>query len=183
MKSPIISVGLTNLRSIVWFYLFFLICVYVYLTLAALGLHWCGRVFSAMSRAFFLLQARASHCCGLSCCRAQALELWPSSCGPQAQLSQGMWDLPGPGIEPVSPALAGRLPTTEPTGSPWWILFWYLDRGSTEFTHLWTHHHPSWAHRVHTWHICMYLIEAGWCRLRLQILGPGHTGGGGGARI
>ena len=29
-----------------------------------------------------------------------------------------MWDLPGSGIEPVSPALAGRFFTTEPPGSP-----------------------------------------------------------------
>ena len=27
-----------------------------------------------------------------------------------------MWDLPGPGLEPVSPALAGRFLTTEPPG-------------------------------------------------------------------
>ena len=29
-----------------------------------------------------------------------------------------MWDLPGSGIEPVSPALAGRFFTTEPPGKP-----------------------------------------------------------------
>ena len=28
----------------------------------------------------------------------------------------GMWDLPGPGLEPASPALAGRLLTTVPPG-------------------------------------------------------------------
>ena len=27
-----------------------------------------------------------------------------------------MWDLPGPGFEPVSPALAGKFYTTEPLG-------------------------------------------------------------------
>ena len=31
-----------------------------------------------------------------------------SSCGTQACLFQGMWDLPGPGIAPVFPALAGE---------------------------------------------------------------------------
>ena len=31
-----------------------------------------------------------------------------SSCGTRAWLSRGMWDPPGPEIEPVSPALAGR---------------------------------------------------------------------------
>ena len=30
--------------------------------------------------------------------------------------STAMWDLPGPGLEPVSPALAGGFPTTAPPG-------------------------------------------------------------------
>ena len=29
-----------------------------------------------------------------------------------------MWTLPGPGVEPVSPALAGGFFTTEPPGKP-----------------------------------------------------------------
>ena len=29
-----------------------------------------------------------------------------------------MWDLPGPGLKPVSPALAGGFLTTEPPGKP-----------------------------------------------------------------
>ena len=29
-----------------------------------------------------------------------------------------MWDLPGPGLEPVSPELAGRFLTTAPPGKP-----------------------------------------------------------------
>ena len=29
-----------------------------------------------------------------------------------------MWDLPGPGLEPVSPALAGGFVTTVPPGKP-----------------------------------------------------------------
>ena len=41
-----------------------------------------------------------------------------SSCGSRAQLLHGMWDLPRPGLEPVSPALAGRLSTTAPPGKP-----------------------------------------------------------------
>ena len=32
-----------------------------------------------------------------------------SSCGSRAQLLRGMWDLPGPVLEPVSPALAGEI--------------------------------------------------------------------------
>ena len=57
--------------------------------------------------------AQASCCRGFSCCGAWTPgHMGFSSCGPRAQLLQGMWDLPGPGIEPESPALQGRLPTT-----------------------------------------------------------------------
>ena len=41
-----------------------------------------------------------------------------SNCGPRAQLLRGMWDPPRPGLEPVSPASAGRLSTTAPPGKP-----------------------------------------------------------------
>ena len=41
-----------------------------------------------------------------------------SSCGSQAQLLRCMWDLPRPGLEPVSPALEGRFSTTAPPGKP-----------------------------------------------------------------
>ena len=41
-----------------------------------------------------------------------------SSCGSRAQLLRGMWDLPGPGLKPVSPALAGGLSTAAPRGKP-----------------------------------------------------------------
>ena len=42
----------------------------------------------------------------------------PSSCGSRAQPLRGMWDPPRPGLEPMSPALAGRLSTTAPPGKP-----------------------------------------------------------------
>ena len=41
-----------------------------------------------------------------------------SNCGSRAHLLRGMWDLPRPGLEPASPALAGRLSTTAPPGKP-----------------------------------------------------------------
>ena len=41
-----------------------------------------------------------------------------SSCGSRAQSLRSMWDLPRPGHEPVSPALAGRFSTTAPPGKP-----------------------------------------------------------------
>ena len=51
-----------------------------------------------------------------------------SNCGSRAQLLRGMWDPPRTGLEPVSPALAGRLLTTAPPGKPN-ILFW-RERGT-----------------------------------------------------
>ena len=73
----------------------------------------------------------ASHCNGLSCSRAralgcmgfsrghfQALERRLNSCGVQAYLAHGRWDLPGSGIEPVSLALAGKFFTTKTPGKP-----------------------------------------------------------------
>ena len=41
-----------------------------------------------------------------------------SNCGSRAQLLRSMWDPPRPGLEPVSPAVAGRLSTTAPPGKP-----------------------------------------------------------------
>ena len=41
-----------------------------------------------------------------------------SSCGAWAKLLRGMWDLPGAGVEPVSPALVGGLFTIEAPGEP-----------------------------------------------------------------
>ena len=37
-----------------------------------------------------------------------------SSCGTQTWLLPGIWNLPGPGIEPVCPALAGRFLNSGP---------------------------------------------------------------------
>ena len=42
-----------------------------------------------------------------------------SNCGTRAQSLCGMRDPPRPGLEPLSPALAGGLPTTAPPGKPW----------------------------------------------------------------
>ena len=42
----------------------------------------------------------------------------PSNCGSRAQPLRGTWDPPRPGLEPVSPTLAGRPSTTAPPGKP-----------------------------------------------------------------
>ena len=90
-----------------------------------------SKAFLSLWRAGLLCccSARASH--GFSCCRTRALgctgfssySSWAlehrlSSCGTQAQLLLGMWDLPGSGIEPMSPVLAGGFFTTEPPRKP-----------------------------------------------------------------
>ena len=55
--------------------------------------------------------ARASRCSGFSCSGARVLERAGfSSCS--------MWDLPRPGIEPLSPALAGWFFSAEPPEKP-----------------------------------------------------------------
>ena len=70
-----------------------------------------------------LLLIVGSRHAGFSSCGSQTLECRLSSCGARASLLSGMWDLPGPGLEPVSPALAGGSLTTEPPGKPQLMLF------------------------------------------------------------
>ena len=56
---------------------------------------------------------------GLHCCRAWGLGCAGfSSCSTRAYLPHSMWDLLGPGIEPVSSALAGGFLTTGLPGKP-----------------------------------------------------------------
>ena len=88
--------------------------------MAVLGLRFCARAFSScdeqgplfiavhgpLTIAAFLV---VEH-------RLQTRRL--SSCGSWAYLLRGMWDLPRPGLKPVSPALAGRFSTTVPPGKP-----------------------------------------------------------------
>ena len=81
---------------------------------------WCAD-FSL--RWLLLLRSTGSRCTGFSSCGTQAsscgswaLERRLSSCGTRAQLLCSMWDLPGPGLEPMCPALAGTFLTTAPPG-------------------------------------------------------------------
>ena len=79
--------------------------------LAVLGLVAVGGGFSSCG-------VRASHCGGLSCCRARGLQRRPSGCGAQARLPRGTWDLPGPGSHPCLLHWEADSLTTEPQGSP-----------------------------------------------------------------
>ena len=85
-----------------------------------LGLPCCTRAFSSCSK---------RGCPLLQCSEFLLwwfLSLWCmgsrhtgfSSCSTEASLLHCMWDLPGPGIEPLSPELAGGFLTTRPPGKP-----------------------------------------------------------------
>ena len=106
--------------------------------LAALGRRCCALAFSSCSeRGLLLLRSTGSRRAGFSSCDSRALERRLSSCGTRAQLLCGMWDLPGPGLEPLSPALAGGFLTTAPPGKPllkiFFFLMWTIFKVFTEF--------------------------------------------------
>ena len=88
--------------------------------MAVLGLHFCARAFSSCSKwgpLFIAVHGPLIISASLVAeHRLQTRRL--SNCGSWAQLLRGMWDLPRPGLEPVSPALAGRFSTTVPPGKP-----------------------------------------------------------------
>ena len=97
-------------------FIIYLLCLF----LAVLGLRFCVRAFSSCGewRPLFIA-VRGPVTIAASLVAEQRLHtLRLSSCGSRAQLLRGMWDLPRPGLEPVSPALAGRFSTTAPPGKP-----------------------------------------------------------------
>ena len=58
-------------------------------------------------------------------CSSQTLERGLSSCD-SVLIARGMWNLPRSGMEPRSPAMAGRLFITEPSGKPRLDSFFFL---------------------------------------------------------
>ena len=99
---------------------FFILFYFIYLFMAVLGLRFCARalsscgmwgpLFIAVHRPLIIVASLVvEH-------RFQTCRL--SNRGSQAQLLRGMWDLPRPGLEPMSSALAGRLSTTALPGKP-----------------------------------------------------------------
>ena len=85
-----------------------------------LGLRFCARAFSSCGKwGPLLIAVRGPLTVAASLVAEHRLQTRRlSNCGSRAQLLRGMWDLPRPGLEPVSPALAGRLSTTVPPGKP-----------------------------------------------------------------
>ena len=118
-------------------YSFFFFLIY-FLFMAVLGLCFCARAFSSCGKQgppFIAVRGPLAIAASLVAeHRLQTRRL--SNCGSRAQPLRGMWDLPRPRLEPVSPALAGGFSTTAPPGKPggysslpcagfslWWLLF------------------------------------------------------------
>ena len=93
-----------------------------------LGLRFCARAFSSCGKwgpPFIAVRGPLTIAASLVAeHRLQTRRL--SSCGSRAQLLRGMGDPPRPGLEPVSPALAGRLSTAAPPGKP--LNFFYCQK-------------------------------------------------------
>ena len=88
--------------------------------MAVLGLHFCARAFSSCGkRGPLFIAVRGPLTVAASLVAEHRLQTRRlSNCGSRAQSLRGMWDPPRPGLEPVSPALAGRLSTSAPLGKP-----------------------------------------------------------------
>ena len=93
----------------------------IYLFMAVSGLRFYARAFSSCVKwgpLFIAVRGPLTIAASLVAeHRLQTRRL--SNCGSRAQLLRGMWDPPRAGLEPVSPALAGRFSTTAPPGKPW----------------------------------------------------------------
>ena len=86
--------------------------------MAVLGLRFCARAFSSCGKwGTLFIAVRGPLTIAASLVAEHRLQT-RSSCGSRAQLLRGMWDPPRPGLEPMSPALAGRFSTTAPPGKP-----------------------------------------------------------------
>ena len=99
----------------------------------------CGLLSSCCERGLFCsCSTPAFHCDDFSCgaqvlghagsvASVPRLQSVGSIVGAEwAYLLRGMWNLPGPGIEPASPTLAGGLFTTETSGEPIYIYIYFF---------------------------------------------------------
>ena len=94
--------------------------IFIYLFWGMLSLHCCTWAFSSCSQwweGYSSCSLWASQCSGFSCCgTGTQRHKGFSSYGARVWLPCGLWNLPWPGSEPVSSALAGRFLTTRPPG-------------------------------------------------------------------
>ena len=98
----------------------YFIYLFIYLFIAVLGLSLCARAFSSRGKwGPLLIAVRGPLTIAASLVAEHRLQTRRlSNCGSRAQPLRGTWDLPRPGLEPASPAPAGRLSTTAPPGKP-----------------------------------------------------------------
>ena len=101
------------------FFLFFL-SFFLSFFLAALGLRFCVRAFSSCGeRGPLFIAVHGPLTVAASLVAEHGLQTHRlSSCGSRAQSLRGMWDPSRPGLEPMTPALAGGFSTTAPPGKP-----------------------------------------------------------------
>ena len=127
------NIQLPPQKKILSFFFFFFLRIFflfIFLFLAVLGLRFV-RGLSPVAASGGHSSARcgdrsSSRCAGLSLSWPLPLRGTGSrragsaivAHGLSCSVACGMWDLPRPGLEPVSPALAGRLSTTAPPGKP-----------------------------------------------------------------
>ena len=99
---------------------FFFFLVFIYLFMAVLGLRFCARALSSCGkRGPLFIAVREPLTIAASLVAEHRLQTRRlSNCGSRTQLLRSTRDPPRPGLEPVSPALAGRLSTTAPPGKP-----------------------------------------------------------------
>ena len=107
-----------NLIATLFIYLFIYLYLFIY---GCVGSSFRARAFSSCGeRGPLFIAVRGPLTMAASLVAEHRLQTRRlSSCGSRAQPLHGMWDLPRPGLEPASPALAGRFSTTAPPGKPW----------------------------------------------------------------
>ena len=125
LKSILFDIRLATTALFFFFKKFTFFYLFIYLFMTVLGLRFCARAFSSCVKwgpLFIAVRGPLTIAASLVAeHRLQTRRL--SNCGSRAQLLRGMWDLPRPGLEPMSPALAGRFSTTAPPGKPPPLLF------------------------------------------------------------
>ena len=152
---------------------FFFQFIYFYLFLAALGLCCCVQAFSSCGEQGLLFVAVhrllivvaslvVEH--GLQVRRL-------NSCGTRAQLLHSMWDLPRPGLEPVSATLACGFLITVPPGKPR-VLSSYLFQSSARVSSPQLRLHTTKPFNAQSTNVplslpCLHLYNQLWLRPRL----------------
>ena len=122
--------GFFFLNKFIYLFIYFWLC-WVFVAVRGLSVVAVSRGYSLLQCAGFslswllLLWSTGSRSAGFSSCGTWFQQLWLVGSRAQAQylwctglVAPRMWDLPRPGLEPVSLALAGKFLTTAQPGKP-----------------------------------------------------------------